>query len=232
MAIDRSRTPLASEDDLPQRPRYAHSLSGLRHRGGQPLAPLGERAGRRAYTGSGLYGDGDFWSGIVFGDSLTIEYLPDGASAGEAVPFQIVEISHIWDDAFGGGVEGGVRWPQGAFGSSDRRESLKPLPDRIDVAVGTPSKKARLTKATQAIPLVERSSSLQPPRRELTPGRPVPFRLGPFANPTLVTFGDDGQLEVPEDATRVTFTLESDANLALFVRYGKDTELQDGGPCL
>ena len=47
------------------------------------------------YTGSGLYGDGDFWSGIVFGDSLTIEYLPDGASAGEAVPFQIVEPSAI-----------------------------------------------------------------------------------------------------------------------------------------
>ena len=89
------------------------------------------------YTGSGLYGDGDFWSGIVFGDSLTIEYLPDGPSAGEAVPFQIVAISHIWDDAFGGGVEGGVRWPQGALGSSDRRGSLKPLPDRINVAVGT-----------------------------------------------------------------------------------------------
>ena len=31
------------------------------------------------YTGSGLYGDGDFWSGIVFGDSLTIEYLPMGS---------------------------------------------------------------------------------------------------------------------------------------------------------
>ena len=48
VAIDRGRTPLASEDDLSQRPRHAHSLSGLRHRGGQPLAPLGERAGRRA----------------------------------------------------------------------------------------------------------------------------------------------------------------------------------------
>ena len=126
------------------------------------------------YTGSGLYGDGDFWSGIVFGDSLTIEYLPDGASAKEAVPFQIVAISHIWDDAFGGGVEGGVRWPQGALGSSDRRGSLKPLPDRIDVAAGTQLKKSRLTKAIQ---LVERSASLQQPRpkaaRPLTPGQPL-----------------------------------------------------------
>ena len=52
------------------------------------------------YSGTGLYEDGDFWSGIVFGDSLTIEYLPNEAPAIDAVPFQIVAISHIWDDAF------------------------------------------------------------------------------------------------------------------------------------
>ena len=175
------------------------------------------------YTGSGLYGDGDFWSGIVFGDSLTIEYMPDGASAKEAVPFQIVEISHIWDDAFGGGVEGGVRWPQGALGSSDRRGSLKPLPDRINVAVGTQLKKSRLTKAIQS---VERSVSLQQPRpkaaRPLTPGRPVSFSRGPVDTPTLF-YGDFSyQLEVPEDATRVTFTLECDVDVLLAVRYGED----------
>ena len=93
------------------------------------------------YSGSGLYGDGDFWSGIIFGDSLTIEYLPDGESAEETVPFRIVAISHIWDDAFGGGVEGGVRGPAAALGGSGRWGSVKPLPDRIDVAVGTQSKR-------------------------------------------------------------------------------------------
>ena len=180
------------------------------------------------YTGSGLYGDGDFWSGIVFGDSLTIEYMPDGASAKEAVPFQIVEISHIWDDAFGGGVEGGVRWPQGALGSSDRRGSLKPLPDRINVAVGTQLKKSRLTKAIQS---VERSVSLQQPRpkaaRPLTPGRPVSFSRGPVDTPTLF-YGDFSyQLEVPEDATRVTFTLECDVDVLLAVRYGEDNAVED-----
>ena len=181
------------------------------------------------YTGSGLYGDGDFWSGIVFGDSLTIEYLPDGASAKEAVPFQIVAISHIWDGAFGGDVEGGVRWPEAALGSSDRRGSLKPLPDRIDVAAGTQLKKSRLTKAIQ---LVERSTSLQQPRpkaaRPLTTGRPVSFSRGPVDSPTLF-YGDFSyQLEVPEDASRVTFTLESDADVALLVRYGEDNELENG----
>ena len=180
------------------------------------------------YTGSGLYGDGDFWSGIVFGDSLTIEYLPDGASAKEAVPFQIVAISHIWDDAFGGGVEGGVRWPQGALGSSDRRGSLKPLPDRINVAVGTQLKKSRLTKAIQ---LVERSASLQPPRpkaaRPLTPGLPVSFSRGPVDTPTLFSGDNSFRLEVPDNASRVTFTLESDVDVELAVRYGEDNAGED-----
>ena len=183
------------------------------------------------YTGSGLYGDGDFWSGIVFGDSLTIEYLPDRPSAGEAVPFQIVAISHIWADAFGGGVEGGVRWPQGALGSSDRRGSLKPLPDRINVAVGTQLKKSRLTKAIQ---LVERSASLQPPRpkaaRPLTPGRPVSFSRGPVDSPTLFSGDNSFRLEVPDNASRVTFTLESvdpDVDVDLYVRFGEDNAVQD-----
>ena len=181
------------------------------------------------YTCSGLYGDGDFWSGIVFGDSLTIEYLPDGPSAGEAVPFQIVAISHIWDGAFGGDVEGGVRWPQAALGSSDRRGAVKPLPDRIDVAAGTQLKKSRLTKAIQ---LVERSASLQQPTpkaaRPLTPGQPISFSRGPVDSSTLF-YGDFSyQLEVPEDVTRVTFTLESDADVALLVRYGEDNELENG----
>ena len=178
------------------------------------------------YSGSGLYGDGDFWSGIVFGESLTIEYLPDGESAEEAVPFRIVAISHIWDDAFGGGVEGGVRWPQGMLGSSDRQGSVKPLPGRIDVAVGTQSKKARLAKK------VERSSSLQQPRpkaaRQLVPGQPVSFRRGPVDSPTLFNGDNSFRLEVPDNASRVTFTLESDVDVALRVRYGEDNTIQDG----
>ena len=183
------------------------------------------------YTGSGLYGDGYFWSGIVFGDSLTIEYLPDGASAEEAVPFQIVAISHIWDDAFGGGVEGGVRWPEVALGSSDRRGVVKPLPDRIDVAAGTQLKKSRLTKAIQS---VERSVSLQQPRpkaaRPLTPGQPADFRLGPVDSPTLFAGDHSFRLEAPENTSRITFTLESNVDVALFIRYGEDNDIQDGSP--
>ena len=91
------------------------------------------------YTGSGPYGDGDFWSGIVFGDSLTIEYLPDPAAAGEAVPFQIVAISHIWDDAFGDGAEGSVSPPAAAAGDSDTWKAIKSRAKWVGVAAGTQS---------------------------------------------------------------------------------------------
>ena len=126
---------------------------------------------------------------------------------------------------------GGVRWPQGALGSSDRRGSLKPLPDRINVAVGTQLKKSRPTKAIQS---VERSSSLQQPRpkaaRQLTPGQPVSFRRGPVDAPTLFNGDNSFRLEVPENASRVTFTLESDVDVELLVRYGEDNDVQDGRP--
>ena len=180
------------------------------------------------YSGSGRYGDGDFWSGIVFGDSLTIEYLPDPAAAGEAVPFRIVAISHIWGVAFGEGAEGGVQWPKAAREGSDPSGVSKLLPGPIDLAVGRPSKKARLAEAIQP---VKRSSSLQQPRpkaaRPLTPGEPVSFSRGPVDSPTLFHGDFSYQLEVPEDATRVTFTLKSDADVALLVRYGEDNEVQD-----
>ncbi len=175
------------------------------------------------YTGTGRYGDGDFWSGIVFGGSLTIEYLPDPAAAGEAVPFQIVEISHIWGDAFGEGAGGGNRLPDAAWG-----EDVKSLPGRIDLAAGTPKKRPRLTKETQDTLMVERSAFLEPPIRHLTPGKTLSFRVKPLSGPTLLNGGNSYQLEVPEDATRVAFTLESDADLGLYVRFGEDIELQDG----
>ena len=180
------------------------------------------------YTGSGLYGDGDFWSGIVFGDSLTIEYLPDGESAEKAVPFEIVAISHVWDDAFGGDVDLGDRLPEEAWGGSDRRGSVKPLPTWIDVAAAPP-KRAWLAKKIQT---VERYASLQQSRpkaaKQLTPGQPAAFRLGPVDEPTLFHGDFSFRLEVPENASHVTFTLESNVDVDMYVRFGQDNDLRDG----
>ena len=178
------------------------------------------------YSGSGLYGDGDFWSGIVFGDSLTIEYLPDGAAAAEAVPFQIVAVSHIWDGAFGADVET-------RSASSDGRELEGRLhAGPIDLAAGTGSRPPWPDKSMPSGKLSTSLQSLRPKAAtRLSPGRPVRFRLGPVDSPTL--FHGDGsfRLQVPSNASRVTFTLESadpDVDVDLHVRYGEDNELQDG----
>ena len=48
------------------------------------------------YTGQGIYDDGDFWSDIVFHNSLTIEYSPDpDRPHAKAVPFRIHKVSHL-----------------------------------------------------------------------------------------------------------------------------------------
>lgn len=49
------------------------------------------------YTGKGRNGTGDFWSGIVFGDTVEIEYQPAAGSATSgSPPFQISGISQLW----------------------------------------------------------------------------------------------------------------------------------------
>ena len=195
------------------------------------------------YAGSGLYADGNFWSDIVFGDSLTIEYLPDPAATEEAVPFQIVEISHIWNDAFGSSGEADVQPPIAASGEARTgREAVKPLTDRINVVVGRQSmeqspsaddppdtKTAQIAKEIQS---VEQSASLDHPfpkaATPLSPGQPTTFSLGPVDSPTLFRGDNSFQLLVPEDTTSVTVTLNSSVDVDLYVRYGEDTVLRDG----
>jgi hypothetical protein len=48
------------------------------------------------YTGRGLFNDGDFWTDVILGESIVIEYEP-ASSMGpvELPPFKIAEISHI-----------------------------------------------------------------------------------------------------------------------------------------
>lgn len=53
--------------------------------------------GTSPYTGSGPNRDGDFWSDIVFADTIVIEYKPAAsARASGTPPFRIPEITHMW----------------------------------------------------------------------------------------------------------------------------------------
>ena len=68
-----------------------------------------------------------------------------------------------------------------------------------------------------------------PPRGTLTPGQFANFRLGPAQSATLY-LGNSFRLEVPENASRVIFTLESvdpDVDVNLYVRFGQNNAFQN-----
>jgi len=44
------------------------------------------------YTGRGIHGDGEFWSDVLLGETVVIEYEPQASGT-----FRIAEISHLWD---------------------------------------------------------------------------------------------------------------------------------------
>lgn len=46
------------------------------------------------FTGTGLYGSGEFWSGIAGGETVVVEYLPEPGSSPGLPPFRIPEIAH------------------------------------------------------------------------------------------------------------------------------------------
>jgi hypothetical protein len=47
------------------------------------------------YSGGGIYDDGEFWSAMVFGEAVVVEYIPEEGRTREApLPFTIKSISH------------------------------------------------------------------------------------------------------------------------------------------
>ena len=62
-----------------------------------------------------------------------------------------------------------------------------------------------------------------PPGGPLTPGQPARFSMGPRSNITLFRGTHSFRLDVPENASRVTFAMNAgSADVDLYVRYGRD----------
>lgn len=64
----------------------------------------GLRASAPRYTQDGPADDGEFWSDLIEGDTVVVEYRPSEPATGTGpVPFQIDKVSHLWQsplDAF------------------------------------------------------------------------------------------------------------------------------------
>lgn len=60
-------------------------------RDGEPVRSEGP------FTGRGPFGDGEFWTGVLDADSVTIEYLGANPGSATAPPFEVDSIVHLWD---------------------------------------------------------------------------------------------------------------------------------------
>ena len=50
------------------------------------------------FSGLGPYDDGRFWTATVPGDSVTLEFVPDGGQPMDTVPFQVRRLGHLFQD--------------------------------------------------------------------------------------------------------------------------------------
>jgi uncharacterized protein (TIGR03437 family) len=51
------------------------------------------------YTGSGIFGNGEFWAAGVEGDTVTVAYVGPRGATPDAFPFRVDSISHMWPAA-------------------------------------------------------------------------------------------------------------------------------------
>jgi hypothetical protein len=89
------------------------------------------------YSAGGPYGNGDFWSGTIAGDSAVVEFAPvsPAGGAGAAVPFRIRQIAHhsvsleaeMQSAAQGAGEPGRVRGPRVLLPPPDLPSSILPV---------------------------------------------------------------------------------------------------------
>ena len=214
MASDRSRAALAPAGNFSRRARAAGTLSRLRRWRGERLAPCGGRADRTdRYSGRGAYGDGDFWSGIVFSDErdARVSARPGGA-AEEAAPFRIAAIGHIWG---GHGLTGNGNPPP----PDAKAQSKTKNPGGKPVA----GKRGNWLAGRLFHPKTQAARS--------RPDRPADFRLGPVAIRRFSAGSSRSGWRSPPGAARVALDLAAvnpAVDVDLYVRFGRDNELQDG----
>ncbi len=54
-----------------------------------------DNRGMQAYAGTGVFSDGDFWSGLVSGDTVIVEFVPEGNERPDRLPFRIAQVATL-----------------------------------------------------------------------------------------------------------------------------------------
>ena len=184
----------------------AHDRLWIRTEQGRVIGP---------YTDRGPYGDGEFWSPLVRGDSVEIEYQPRSGpnTTGRLyLPFRISEVGHLWH-----------------------------LPNPLDKEFASTEGKGNTIREPKPGPLAPRAArvpshwvpveSARTGGGVLALGRPNGFRLATHAK-SAVYLGDGSyKFDVRDGVESVQITLRTNTPavaVELFVSYGRDNEVVGG----
>lgn len=167
------------------------------------------------YTDRGPYGDGEFWSPLVRGDTVEIEYQPHSAhnkSGRPYLPFRISEVGHLWH--FPRSLDNEFASVQTKHGTT-RKPGWSPSALR---AARIPSYWVPVTGARTGGGI-------------LAPGRPTGFRLTALANSSVYLGDGSYKFDVRDSVDSVEIAIRTSAPAAaveLFVNHGKDNEVVGG----
>ena len=167
------------------------------------------------YTGGGPYGDGEFWSPLVHGKTVSIEYQPSSevASIGRlSLPFRITRIGHLWH------LPGLLDEESPAV--DDKRDDLN------DSAPG--NMLPRAARVSRQWVSTETGSA---GGGGLALVRPNGFRLAARAEPTIYLGEQSYKFEVQGGVGSVEIALRSatpGVDVGLFVSFGQDNNVVDG----
>ena len=167
------------------------------------------------YRGGGPYGDGEFWSPLVRGETVSIEYQPsiEAVSTGRlSLPFRFTRVGHLWhipDALEGESPEGhGKLDDLGVHGPRAGLPRIAQIPRRWTEAETGDATAGRL---------------------ELV--RPNGFRLSAPEVPTVYVGERSYQFVVRDGVESIGIQLRSNTpgvRLGLFVSFGRDNEVVDG----
>ena len=167
------------------------------------------------YTRRGPYGDGEFWSPLIRGDSVEIEYQPHlrPKTTGRLyLPFRVSEVGHIW------------HLPK----SLDKEfASAKGKGDTIREPTPGPSAFRAAKVPSPWVPVESAGAGGGP----LALGRPNGFRLATHARSTVYLGDGSYKFDVRDGVESVEVALRTNTPAVaaeLFVSYGRDNEVVGG----
>ena len=161
------------------------------------------------YRGRGPFGDGEFWSPLLKGESAVVEYWPSASSLPEGMlPFEILEVGHLWLHP-------------------DWLEEVRPSQETIEHGPSGAEPRFAIAPEQWALANTDRFAE----NRQLISGQPRSFSMADPETSPASARNSSYLVDVKAGIQSVEFALsavDEASAVALFLRHGDDIEVLRG----